>query len=72
MYEKPLPQYAAEHILQILLDPHISASRIWSEQPACVEESSTYVINITKFADPEEVKNDNFGSWNHSGSHPTT
>ena len=37
-----------------------------------VEESSTYIINITKLADPEDVKNDNFGSWSHSGSHPTT
>ena len=72
VYEKPPPKYAAERILQILLDPPIPASRICSERPACVEESSTYVINITKLADPEDVKNDNFGSWNHSGSHSTT
>lgn len=29
-----------------------------------------YVIDISKLAHPDDVKNDNFGTWNHSGSHP--
>lgn len=35
-----------------------------------VTRSSTYVVDITKLAHPDDVKNDNFGTWYHSGSHP--
>ena len=32
--------------------------------------SSTYVVDITKLAHPDDIKSDNFGVWSHSGSHP--
>ena len=71
VYEVPPPKYSAERILRILLDPTIS-SKVCSKRPVSITSSATFVIDITKLADPEDVKNDNFGSWSHSGSHPTT
>ena len=72
VYEAPPPKYSAERILRILLDPAIAPSKVCSKRPVSITSSATYVIDITKLADPEDVKNDNFGSWSHSGSHPTT
>ena len=37
VYEKPPPKYAAEHILQILLDPHIPALKVCSRRPTSVQ-----------------------------------
>ena len=34
-----------------------------------VTRSSTYLVDITKLAHPDDVKSDNFGVWTHSGSH---
>ena len=72
VYEFPPPKYSAERILQILLDPAIFTSKICSKRPVSISSSATFVIDLTKLADPEDVKNDNFGSWSYSGSHPTT
>ena len=72
VYEKLPPKYSAERILQILLDPAISPCRVRHKRPVSISSSATYVIDISKLADPKDVKNDNFGSWNHSGSHPST
>ena len=72
VYEKPPPKYSAERILQILLDPAISPCKVCHNRPVSISSSATYVIDISKLPDPEDVKNDNFGSWNHSGSHPST
>lgn len=63
VYEKPPSKYSVERILQILLRPKCAPN---------IVQSATYVVNITKLADPEDVKNDNFGVWKHSGSHPST
>ena len=56
----------------ILLDPTISPSKVCCKRPVSISSSATYVIDISKLADPEDVKNDSFGSWNHSGSHLST
>lgn len=28
------------------------------------------IIDISQLEHPDDVKNDNFGTWKHSGSHP--
>ncbi len=38
--------------------------------PTNITKSSTYVINVTNLDHPDDIKNDHFGVWNHSGSHP--
>ena len=41
-----------------------------SSWPLQIENSSTFVIDVTKLKHPDDVKKDFFGKWNHSGSHP--
>lgn len=70
MYETPPPKYSAERILKILLDPSLPTSKVCSVRPTNIFKSSTYVIDISKLEHPDDDKNDNFGTWKHSGSHP--
>ena len=57
-------------VLKILLDPDLDSNRICTSRPTLITESSTFVIDVTKLEHPGDVKNDNFGIWCHSGSHP--
>ena len=59
-------------VLQILVSPHLDTSKVCTPRPTKVSCSSTYVIDLSKLAHPDDVKNDNFGVWSHSGSHPQT
>ena len=70
-FERSLPKYSEETILNILLDPNLDQSRICSVWPVNVKSSSTFVIDISKLSHPDDVKKDNFGKWKHSGSHQT-
>ncbi len=57
-------------MLKILLNPCLDVSKVCATTPTVVVRSSTYLVDITKLAHPDDVKHDNFGMWNHSGSHP--
>lgn len=70
MYEHPPIKYSAETVLKILLDPNINSSKICTTRPIIIKRSSTFVVDITKLAHPNDIKSDNFGVWTHSGSHP--
>ena len=72
IYEIPPPKYQTERILKILLDPTIPPSKICSVRPTRISKSATYVVDISKLKHPDDIKNDMFGSWKHSGSHPQT
>ena len=69
VFEVPLLKYTAERVVKILLDPNLDSSRICKRRPVAVNSSSTYVIDLDSLQDPGDVKKDNFGVWNHSGSH---
>ena len=69
MYETPPDKYPAETIIEILLDPSIKKTTICHQQPTKITKSSTYVVDLNSLKDPEDVKKDSFGVWNHSGSH---
>ena len=69
MYETPPHKYPAESVLMILLDKSIPDHRICAKRPLNITRSATYVVDITKLAHPDDVKQDNFGVWTHSGSH---
>ena len=69
VYETPPDKYPAERVIKILLDPNINKSKICHQQPTKITKSSTYVVDLNCLKDPEDVKKDNFGVWNHSGSH---
>ena len=69
MYETPPTKYSAMRIMEILLDPSISNEKIAYRRPIKVESSSTFVIDITSLAHPEDVKKDAYGHWICTGSH---
>ena len=70
IYEDPPSAYTADGIMMILLNPNIDSSRICEKVPTSVTTDATYVIDVTSLAHPDDVKKDNFGKWDHKGSHP--
>lgn len=70
IYERPSPKYNAVQILQLLLNPNIDKSRIAKSRPCQVNNSATFVVDLTCLKHPDDVKKDMYGHWEHSGSHP--
>ena len=70
VFEYPPPKYAAERVLQILLDLTLSPSKVCQVRPVNITESCTFVIDVTKLDHEQDVLRDGFGKWNYSGSHP--
>ena len=61
--------YSAEGIVKILLNPNIPAEHVCQKCPSLVTRSSTFVIDVTSLAHFDDVKKDDFGRWEHKGSH---
>ena len=70
IFERPPPKYTATRIMQILLNPSIDLSKVAKERPVRVEESSTFVVDLTCLKHPDDVKKDMYGRGDYSGSHP--
>ena len=68
IYEHPPAKYTAEQIIKILLDP--IEEKICHVKPICVTKSATYVVDVCSLHNIEDIKKDEFGIWNYSGSHP--
>ncbi len=69
VYEIPPTKYSAMRIMEILLDPSIGKEKVAYKRPIEVKSSSTFVIDITRLAHPEDVKKDAYGHWICTGSH---
>ena len=61
--------YSCEQLLGILFDPDIDENRICHQRPTQVTRSSTFVIDLDSLKHPDDVRKDEFGKWNYSGSH---
>lgn len=72
VYERPPPSYLAEHIIKMLLNPHIDRQKVCQKIPVNVTESSTYMIDVTALKHLDDIKKDCFGVWTYSGSHTTS
>lgn len=70
IYEIPPPKYSAETILRILLDPKLPENRVCKVKPSGIKSSATFVVNIRNLKCVDDIKKDEFGIWNYSGSHP--
>ena len=70
MYEVPPPKYSADYILKVLLDLDIDKRKICTSKPTNVTRSATYIVNIQSLKHADDIKKDQFGIWNYSGSHP--
>ena len=53
----------------ILLDPKIDERKIAFKRSLTVPFSSSFVVDLTKLAHPDDIKKDMYGKWLHSGSH---
>ena len=67
-FTTPAAIYSAETIMKILLNP--TSSWVSRACPHRVTKSSTYVVDVTTLAHPEDVKKDDYGKWDYKGSHP--
>ena len=68
MYEVPPPKYSAERVIKILLKA--KNSKICRKKPTSVCKSATYVVDVRSLRSQDDIKKDEFGIWNYSGSHP--
>ena len=68
IYEYPPAKYTAEQMIKILLDP--IEEKICHVKPTSVTKSATYVVDVRSLQNIEDIKKNEFGIWNYSGSHP--
>ena len=69
MFEKPPSKYSAMRIMKILLNQSLDEQRVAYKRPVEVQSSSTFVVDLTKLAHPNDIKRDSYGKWLHKGSH---
>ena len=63
MFERPPEKYSATAIMQILLSSNVNEEKIAYKRPIQVQCSSTFVIDLTKLAHPDDIKRDAYGRW---------
>ena len=68
----PVGSYTGENILQILLNTHTDDKKVCTKRPSGITQSSTFVVDLDGLHHPDDVKKDEFGKWNYSGSHVVT
>ena len=71
IYEYPVGSYSGEHILNILLNTQIEKERVCTKRPSGITQSSTFVVDLNCLQHPDDIKKDELGKWNYSGSHVT-
>jgi len=69
VYEIAPEKYPAEIVIKILLNPKIDEAKICHQHPQNIAKSSTSVVDLNSLKDPDNIKKDNFGVWQHNGSH---
>ena len=63
-------KYSAERVLEILLNQDIAKDRICMKKPSGITCSASYVVDVRTLDCLDDIKKDEFGIWNYSGSHP--
>ena len=61
-----------EHCLQKINHPCMSMlilHKVASRRPLECSFSSSFVVDVSKLAHPDDIKKDMYGKWLHSGSH---
>ena len=55
-------------VIKILLQA--KRSKVCQVKPTSISKSATYVVDVRNLRNQDDVKKDEFGIWNYSGSHP--
>ena len=69
IFEKPPSKYSAMRIMKILLKQSHDEQRVAYKRPVEVQSSSTFLVDLTRLAHPDDIKKDSYGKWLHKGSH---
>ena len=70
VYEIPPSKYSADRILRILLNPKIPDHKVCRVKPSGIKSSGTFVVDARNLKCLDDIKKDEFGMWDYSGSHP--
>jgi len=68
VYEIPPEKYSANKIIAILLTA--KPEEVCRHKPLNIKKSSTFVVDVWCLKNQEDIKKDEFGIWQYSGSHP--
>lgn len=68
VYEHRKKGYCKEQIAEILCDPSLDKKFICSTHPVLVEHNVSFIIDLSKLKDRNDVRADDLGTWKCSGS----
>ncbi len=69
-FEVPQKSTLQKKILKILLDPELPDEKVCKTQPKGIKCSASYIVDTRYLPNVDDIKKDEFGIWNYSGSHP--
>ena len=72
VYEHPTKGYNGERIAQILCDPTLDEESLCSTHPTSVENNVSFVVDLSKLQDRNDVRSDDLGAWKCTGTHVLT
>jgi len=62
-------QFTYSEAVQILLSP--CQDRVCTKQPIAVEQNASFLVDLNKLEDIDDIKSDNCGHWIHKGTKTT-
>ena len=68
VYGHPRKSYSSEEIVKILLKPTFQDKLLCSTHPVSVQNNVSFVVDLSKLKDPNDVRADDLGTWKCTGS----
>ena len=69
LYGHPCQGYSGEEIVKILLNPTFRDELLCSTHPDSVQNNVSFVVDLSKLKDPNDVYANDLGTWKCTGSH---
>ena len=67
VYERPAKGYSAEEIPMILCNPILDEILICSTHPVSVQNNVSFVVNLSKLKNHNDIRTDDLGTWTCTG-----
>ena len=68
VYGHPCKGYSGEEIVKILLNPTFWEELLCTTHPVSVQNNVSFVVDLSKLKDPNDVCADDLGTWKCTGS----
>ena len=68
VYGHPRKGYSGEEIVKILMNPKFRDDLLCSTHPVSVQNNVSFVVDLSKLKDPNDVRADDLGTWKCTGS----